>query len=227
MAIYPFDFVNVFNGSGKDGSCPPGSKQEIAGTEPGDDQQAAGEFKQKSRKHSQGGAGPGLECGGDVLAGENKFGQEGSQERHHQKANDGGEQNGAHNGSDDGAPESCRSAVEVFGSHADGKRVNDEATSHQERQHGPLPPRQGLAAHHSLPDATGRNDDDAGQHRNERADQSHAEQEQGDAPDEGFRKYRGHVFVLSRKREMWQGFCPACGMTEKRRPSDGLLLQFP
>ena len=114
-----------------------------------------------------------------------------------------------------------------FGSHAAGNLVNDESSRDQKRQHGPLPPRQGVAAHDSLPDAAGRNDDDAGQHGNKCADQPHTEQEQGDAPDEGFRKYRGHAFVLSRKREMWQGFCPACGMTEKHCPPDESLLQFP
>lgn len=75
---------------------------------------------------------------------------------------------------------------EFFGPHASGELVNDQAARNHQRQDGPFPPRQVPAAHHSLPDAPCRNDNDAGEHGNKRADQPHAEQQQGDAPDEGF-----------------------------------------
>ncbi|RYT93775.1 hypothetical protein EAJ17_13205, partial [Akkermansia sp. aa_0143] len=50
------DYIKVLTFNDRDGSGLPGSEQEIAGAEPGDNQQAAGEFKQKPRKHPQGGA---------------------------------------------------------------------------------------------------------------------------------------------------------------------------
>lgn len=150
-------------------------KQEAAGTEPGDDEQAAGKFQQQAGKHPKRRSGTGPEGVHDILSGKDKFRQQRPQERHEQKAYDGGEKEAPRHGADDGSPNAGGSAAEFFGAHASGKLVNDHASRHQQRQDGPFPPRQVFSAHGSLPDAPGRNDDNSGKHGDERADQPHAE----------------------------------------------------
>lgn len=150
-------------------------KQETAGTEPGDDEQAAGKFQQQAGKHPKRRSGTGPEGVHDILSGKDKFRQQRPQERHEQKAYDGGEKEAPRHGADDGSPDAGGSAAEFFGAHASGKLVNDHASRHQQRQDGPFPPRQVFSAHDSLPDAPGRNDDNSGKHGDERADQPHAE----------------------------------------------------
>jgi hypothetical protein len=150
-------------------------KQETAGTEPGDDEQAAGKFQQQAGKHPKRRSGTGPEGVHDILSGKDKFRQQRPQERHEQKAYDGGEKEAPRHGADDGSPDAGGSAAEFFGAHASGKLVNDHASRHQQRQDGPFPPRQVFSAHGSLPDAPGRNDDNSGKHGDERADQPHAE----------------------------------------------------
>lgn len=73
-------------------------KQETAGTEPGDDEQAAGKFQQQAGKHPKRRSGTGPEGVHDILSGKDKFRQQRPQERHEQKAYDGGEKEAPRHG---------------------------------------------------------------------------------------------------------------------------------
>lgn len=68
-------------------------------------------------------AGACLEGGHDVFSGKDEFRQQRPQERHEQKAHDGGEKDAAHHGADDGSPDAGGGAAEFFGPHASGELV--------------------------------------------------------------------------------------------------------